>query len=144
MNTRRLPSIWTHMWRSYWMRGGEWCWLTTSCRMHRLVNILSGFVKLLAFMCWLNYNFAFIKIVKLIKAKRLLKLANNYKSASANTSESLVPGTPEEAPSQCCQGDSTKKDHAGGFRCFHHSLPKQTLSLLLTPHNILWHVLIHL
>lgn len=45
----------------------------------------------------------FSRIQKLLQTQAFLKkLDNNYEGAPANVFSSLVPGTPEEAPSQCC------------------------------------------
>uniref|UniRef100_A0AAQ6AP98 Biogenesis of lysosome-related organelles complex 1 subunit 7 n=1 Tax=Amphiprion ocellaris TaxID=80972 RepID=A0AAQ6AP98_AMPOC len=45
--------------------------------------------------------------------------------------DNLATGTSEATQSQCGQRNSTKKDHAGGVRGVHLSLPEQTLSLHL-------------
>ncbi|CAF93253.1 unnamed protein product, partial [Tetraodon nigroviridis] len=47
-------------------------------------------------------------VKKLLNARRRVVLVNNIL-------QNAQVGAPEEAPSQCCQGDGQKKDHAGGL-----------------------------
>lgn len=53
------------------------------------------------------------------------------KSSASKQHTAECSGTSEATQSQCGQRDGTKKDHAGGIRGVHLSLPKQTLSLHL-------------
>lgn len=55
--------------------------------------------------------------------------ANNfYRVLQQHNVMLLSSGASEATESQCGQRDGKKKDHAGGFKGFHISLPKQTLT----------------